>query len=147
MDIVLLKDIKQLGIEGSVVSVKPGYARNYLIPNGLAAPATAQRLKAMEDVKRRRDQKAARVKKEALTLQRKLEDRSLTLKLSLGEDGKAFGSITTNDVAEALKNEQFTIDKHDIRLEQSIKAVGIYDVPIRLHPEVTATLKVSVVKA
>ena len=147
MDVVLLKAVERLGAEGTVVTVKPGYARNYLIPNGLAAPATAQQLRALEGIKQRRDQKAARVREQAVALKRKLEGRSLTLTLSVGEEDKPFGSITSHDVAEALAQEHATIDKHAVHLDQPIKALGTYDIPVRLHPEVTATLKLWVVKA
>ena len=147
MDIVLLKDVERLGAEGSVVTVKPGYARNYLIPNGLAVPATAQYLNALEEANKRRDRKTARIQEEALTLKRKLEGHSWTLTLTLGEGSKPFGSITTHDIVEALATEHVTIDKHAIRLEQPIKSLGFYEVPVRLHPEVTATLKLVVAKA
>ena len=144
--VVLLKDIERLGVEGAVVSVKPGFARNYLIPTGLAVPATAQHVKAVEEAARQRTQKAQRIKEQAETLKRKLEGRSLTLKLSLGEDDKPFGSITTHDVVDAVQQEGMSIEKHAVRLEQPIKALGIYEVPVRLHSEVTATLKLWVVK-
>ena len=147
MDVVLLKDVKRLGAEGAVVPVKPGYARNYLIPTGLAVPATAQRLKALEELKQRRTRQAARARDQALALKRKLEGRSWTLTLSVGEGDKPFGSITAHDVVQALAQEQFTIEKSAVRLDQPIKALGVYEVPVRLYPEVTATLKLWVVKA
>ena len=147
MDVVLLKDIEKLGSEGAVVQVKPGFARNYLLPRGLAAPATPQQLKAVEETKRQRLQKAQRMKTDAEALKRKLEGRSVTLKLNLGEEGKSFGAITTHDVLEALTQEGLTVEKHAIGLEQPIKALGVYDIPVRVHPEVTATLKLWVVKA
>lgn len=147
MDIVLLKDVERLGAAGAVVAVKPGYARNFLIPSGLAVQATAQRLRMIADTKQRRDQKATRVKAQAETLKRKLESCSVTLKLSLGVDGKPFGAITTHDVVEAILHEGIPIDKHAVHLEQPIKTLGIYDVAVRLHPEVTATVKLRVAKA
>ena len=146
MDVVLLKDIEKLGTEGTVIHVKPGFARNYLVPCGLAVPATPAQLKAIEEAKRRRLQQTQRIQEEAQTLKRKLEGRSLTMKLSLGEGDKPFGSVTAHDVVEALTREGFDIDKHAIQLEQPIKALGIYEIPVRLHPQVTATLKVWVVK-
>jgi large subunit ribosomal protein L9 len=146
MDVVLLKEVERLGAEGVVVSVKAGFARNYLIPSGLAVPASPQHLRAIEELARQRAQKAQRIKEEAQALKRKLESRSLTLKLSLGVDDKPFGSVTTHDLVEALRQEGFELDKHAVRLEQPIKALGIFEVPVRLHPEVTATLKVWVVK-
>jgi large subunit ribosomal protein L9 len=148
MNVVLLKTVESLGSEGTVVSVKPGYARNYLIPTGLAVEATPQQLSALETAARQREQKAARVKDQALALKQKLESRSISLKLSVGEGGqKAFGAITVHDVFQALQQEQVSIDKHAIRLEEPIKSLGIFEVPVRLHPDVTATLKLWVVKA
>ena len=146
MDIILLKDVEKLGVEGAVVHVKPGFARNYLLPQGLAVPATAQQLKAAGERQRQHEDKVQRIKAQAETLKRKLEGRSLTLKLSLGEDEKPFGAITTHEVMDALKREGFELDKHALQLEQPIKSLGIFELPVRLHPDVTATLKLWVVK-
>ncbi len=147
MDIVLLQSVDRLGAEGDVVCVKPGYARNYLIPSGLAAWATVSTVKAVEETKRRRQQKIEKVRAQAETLKGKLEGRSLTMKLTLGEDDKPFGAISPHDIVEALGNEGLTIEKHALHLEEPIKRLGIFEIPVRLHPEVTATLKVWVVKA
>lgn len=147
MDVILLKDVARLGAEGTVMTVKAGYARNYLIPNGLAAPATSPQRGVLEARKRRRDRQAARLREQAITLKQQLEGRSLTLTLSMGEGNKPFGSITPHDLIQALEREQVTVDRHAIQLDEPIKALGVYEVPVRLHPEVTATLKVSVVKA
>jgi large subunit ribosomal protein L9 len=147
MDVILLKDVEPLGKEGMVVHVKPGYARNYLLPQHLALPATSDNLKAVEDRKHRAQQKLLRLRKQAETLKQKLESRSLTLQLTLSERDTPFGSITTHDLVEALSQEGISIDKQTIGLEEPIKALGIYEIPIRLHPEVTATLKLWVVKA
>ncbi|MBI3321190.1 MAG: 50S ribosomal protein L9 [Candidatus Omnitrophica bacterium] len=147
MDVVLLKDVEKLGSAGTVVHVKPGFARNYLMPAGLAAPATPQQLNALEVATRHRLQKVQRIHAEAEAFKRKLESRSLTLKLALGEDGKPFGSVTVHDIMEALTREGFEVEKHAIRLEQPIKALGIYEIPVQVHPQVTATLKLWVGKA
>lgn len=147
MDVVLLADVDTLGLEGAVVHVKPGYARNYLLPRGLAVAATPHQLKLVEATARRRQQRAEQLKAEAEALKQKLEGRSLTLKLNVGEDDKPFGSITTHDLAEALKQEQLAIEKHAIQLEQPIKTLGVFEVPVKLHMHVTATVKVWVVKA
>ena len=147
MEVVLLKDVEKLGAEGAVVKVKPGFARNYLLPHGLAALATTQQLKAVEETKRQRLQKTQRARRDADALKRKLEAHSLTLKLSLGEDDKPFGSITTHDIVDALAQDGMVIDKHAVHLEHPIKTLGVFDVPVRLHADVTATLKVWVVKA
>ena len=147
MDVVLLQDVEKLGLEGTVLNVKPGFARNYLLPLGLAAPATAQQLKAIEEIKHRRLQKTQRARADADALKRKLEAHSLTLKLTLGEDDKPFGSITTHDIVDALVQDGISLDKHAVHLEHPIKSLGVFDVPVRLHADVTATLKVWVVKA
>ena len=147
MDVVLLKPVEKLGTEGAVVRVKPGYARNYLVPLGLAVLASPQQLKTMEEAKRQRERKVQRLHEHAEALKRKLEGRSLTLKLSLGEGDKPFGSVTTHDIAEALGREGLPVEKHAIQLEQPIKALGIFEVPIRVQADVTAILKVWVVKA
>ena len=146
MDVILLKPVEPLGPEGAVVKVKPGFARNYLLPQGLAVPATAQQLKAAEARLRQQQQKTERIKAQADTLKQKLEGRSLTLKLSLGEGDKPFGAITAHEVLDALTREGFELEKHAVHLEEPIKSLGIFELPIRLHPEVTATLKLWVVK-
>ena len=96
---------------------------------------------------RQRSREAERIKAEAEALKQKLEGCSLTLKLSLGADEKPFGSITLNDIREALRIEGLEVEKHAIQLKQPIKGLGVYDIPVRLHPDVTATVKVSVVQA
>jgi large subunit ribosomal protein L9 len=146
MDVILVKPVEKLGQEGAMVKVKPGYARNYLLPQGLAVPATAQQRKVLETRQRQQQEKAQRLKAQAEALKRKLEGRSLTLKLSLGEDDKPFGAITTHEVMDALKRDGFELEKHALHLEQPIKSLGIFEVPVRLHPEVTAMLKLWVVK-
>lgn len=147
MDVILLKNVEKLGAEGSVVPVKPGFARNYLLPRGLALPADPVHLRVLEHRKRQAQLKQERVRKQAQQLKQKLESRSLTLKLTLGERDTAFGAITTQDIQEALVQAGIPVEKHGIQLEQPIKTLGIYEVPVRLHPEVTATLKLWVVKA
>ena len=147
MDIVLLKDVDRLGKEGAVVRVKPGFARNFLMPRGLALPATPEHTRAAEERQRRAQGKRDRIRKQADALRQTLESTSLTLKLTLGEGEKAFGSVTSHDILDALAKDGLTIEKHAVGLTEPIKALGMYDVPIRLHPEVTAILKVCIVKA
>jgi len=147
MDVILLKDIEKLGAEGAIVHVKPGFARNYLVPVGLAVPATPDQVKLVESARQQRAKRVQREQERAEALKRKLEGRSLTLKLTLGADDQPFGSITAHDIAEALAREGLPVEKHAIGLETPIKGLGVADVPVRLHPAVTATLKVWVVKA
>jgi large subunit ribosomal protein L9 len=146
MDILLLKDVEHVGVQGTVVQVKPGFARNFLLPQGLAVPATEQQLKAAQERQRQRQDKVERMKAQAQLLKRQLEGRSLTLKLSLGEDDKPFGAITTHEILDALKREGFELEKHALHLEQPIKSLGIFELPVRLQADVTATLKLWVVK-
>jgi large subunit ribosomal protein L9 len=147
MDLILLQDVEKIGKEGTVVRVKPGFARNYLLPRRLAVPATPEHQRAFEERKRQTARKQARLHQRAAGLKQKLESRSLTLKLNLGEGEKAFGSVTVHDIVEALAQEGVTLEKHAVQLPDPIKVLGIYEVPVRLHPEVTATLKLWVVKA
>ncbi len=147
MDVILLKDVEQVGKAGGVVHVKPGFARNYLFPQGLALEANPATLRAVEERTRQAQAKLTRVREQAEQLKRQLESRSLSVKLTLGEHDVAFGSITAHDIVEMLAQEGITLEKHAIKLDEPIKTLGIYDVPVRLHPEVTATLKLWVVKA
>lgn len=147
MDVVLLKDVERVGKEGAVVHVKPGFARNYLMPRGLALMATEKTLKAVEDQRQQLSRKTVRLKQQREALKQQLERLSLTLKLTLGEEGTAFGSVSAHDIVEALAQEGLSIEKAWIQLDAPIKALGIYEVPIRLHADVTATLKLWVVKA
>lgn len=147
MEYILLKDVETLGKEGAVVHVKPGYARNFLLPRGLVLPNSPQNQRALEARTRRLAVKQERARKHAEALKQKLESRSLTMKLTLGEQDQPFGSVTVHDVVEALGGEGLAVDKAAVQLHEPLKALGIYEVPVRLHPEVTATLKIWVVKA
>lgn len=147
MDVILIKDVQKVGKEGAVVRVKPGFARNYLLPHGLALPASPEHVKMLEERARQAQSKAQRLRKHTEQLKQKLEGCSLTLKLSLGEEDKPFGSVTTHDIAQALAHEGLPVERHAIQLAEPIKALGIYEIPVRLASEVTATLKLWVVKA
>ena len=146
MDVILLKDVEKLGAEGSVIHVKPGFARNYLLPQGLAAAATSERLKTVEALKRRRLEREQKARAEADALKRRLESRSFTFTLTVGEDGAPFGSVSLHEIAAALAKEQLPVQKHHIQLEQPLKTLGTFEVPVRLHAEVTAMLKVLITK-
>ncbi len=147
MELLLVKDVEKVGAEGTIVHVKPGFARNYLLPFGLAVPATPEQMKVAEASKQQRARKAQRAQAGALAVKQQVEGRSVTLKLTLGEGDKPFGSVTAHDIVEALAREGIQVEKRAVQLEQPIKALGIYPIPIRLHPDVTATLKLWVVKA
>jgi large subunit ribosomal protein L9 len=145
IEVILREDIKTLGRAGEMVRVKPGYARNYLLPQGLAYEATEgnkKRIAAETRVRGVRDQ-AERV--EAERLAGTLSGVALTLTGKAGEEGKLFGSITSQDIAEALGRQGHAIERRRIELEHPIKTTGSHNVTIRLHPEVHAELRVSVI--
>jgi len=146
MQIVLKEDIDKLGRRGEVIKVADGYARNYLLPLGKALPATAGNLKVIEREKRRYMVRLSKEKEENEALSRKIQALSLTLVRKVGENDVLYGSVTSGDIAEALSQEGVGVDKRRIQLQDPIKSLGIYNVPIRLHPEVTTEVKVWVVK-
>ena len=146
MKIILRKEHEKLGQVGAVVDVKDGYARNYLIPRGIAFPADASHMRTLEEEKRQHERRASRELHGSQKLAAELEKVSITLKMKVGEDEKLFGSVTSQMIGEALEEKGFTLDKRTIELEEPIKALGIYSVPIRLHQAVTATVKVWVVR-
>jgi large subunit ribosomal protein L9 len=146
MKVILRKDHDKLGKIGDVVNVKDGYARNFLIPQNVAYVALKGNLKALEEEKKQhalRDQKGER---DAQKLADKLENISVTIKANVGEDEKLFGSITSQMIAESLQEQGLTLDKRIIELEEPIKALGIYTVPVKIHPKVTGHVKVWVVR-
>lgn len=147
MKVILKQDFEKLGKAGEVVEVKAGYARNYLLPRGIALEATPSNLRVFEEQKKLDAQRLDKAKKAALALADKLESVSCTAAVAAGEEDRIFGSVTSQTIAELLKEKGFDIDKKRILLEEPIKALGIYDVPIRLHPEVEVKVKVWVVKA
>lgn len=146
MKVILRQDYSNLGKVGDVVEVKSGYARNFLIPRRIAYIATPGNLRALEEDKKQqllREKKSVRL---AQKLGAELEKVSLTIPMKVGEDEKLFGSVTSQMVADALKEKGFTVDKRVIEIEEPIKALGIYTVSVRLHAEVTSKLKVWVVR-
>lgn len=147
MDVVLIKEIEKLGKAGAVVPVKAGFARNYLLPRGLAIAATEANLKTMTERAQQLEQQQARLRQQAEALKARVEQASLNLKLNIGEQDAAFGSITAHAIHEALAAQGLAVEKHAIRLEEPIKALGVFEIPVRVHPDITATLKVWVVKA
>lgn len=145
MKVILLEPMENLGEVGAVVNVKPGYARNYLLPRGIATLATASNLKTLEAKIRAQAKKAATRKAEAERLKELLEPITLTLKVRAG-DQKIYGSVTSREIAAALEAQhQIAIDPKRLALEKPIKDLGEYALPYKPHPEVSMTLKVSVV--
>lgn len=146
MKVILREDVAHLGTAGNIVNVAPGYARNYLIPRSFAIPATANNVKAFEHEARTMEAKRTKRKKEAEALRAKIERVSCSISKKVGEQDKLFGSVTTQDIEKAFKAEGFDIDKKDILLAEPIKALGVYDVPIRIFDDVVAKTKVWVVR-
>jgi large subunit ribosomal protein L9 len=145
IEVILREDIRTLGKAGEMVRVKPGYARNYLLPQGLAYEATEGNRKRIAAETRVRTARNQAERGEAERLAATLGGVSLTLSGKAGEEGKLFGSITTQDIADALARQGHTIDKRRIELEHPIKTTGQHTVLVRLHSEVQAELRVSVV--
>jgi large subunit ribosomal protein L9 len=147
--VILRHDVEKLGSAGEVVTVKPGYARNFLLPRGVAFEATPANIRRLEEEQRRAEAKAKRDYLEARRRAAQLEGLSLTFHAQAGEESKLFGSITSGDIAERIReqNLDFEVDRRQIQLEEPIKALGVFSVPVRLHTEVKPEIKVWVIKA
>ena len=146
MEVILREDVMHLGKAGEVVTVKNGYARNFLIPRGLAYHATADNKRRIDVERQRRDAQVATQRAEASGVAERLGSVSLTFNVRTGEGDKLFGSITAADIAEKLKEQGFSVDKRRIDLDEPIKMVGIYKVPVRLEAGVVGEVRVWVVK-
>ncbi len=146
MEVILNKDVADIGKAGAIVKVKEGFARNFLFPQNLAKPVTSGSLKILEQQKQIKDAQSAKLKAQAVEIQERLGSLSLTIPALAQDEEKLYGSISAHDIAEALKNEGFSIDKNVIDLNEPIKSLGIYEIQLKLHPEVTAKLKLWVVK-
>jgi large subunit ribosomal protein L9 len=146
MKVILKQDFEKLGNTGDIINVKDGYARNYLIPRQIAYEATSSNMKRFEEEKKRMASQLTKEVKKAEKMATELEKVSCTITVAVGEEDKLFGSVTSQDIAGALEEKGIAIDKRKILLEEPIKALGIYTVPIKLHSEVSANVKVWVVK-
>lgn len=146
MEVILYENVPNLGEVGDIVTVKDGYARNFLLPRKLAVTADPSNVKELEHQKRIAAVKQARMKSKAEDLAKKLASLSVTINKEAGDEDKIFGSVTTMDIANVLRQEGYTIDKRHIKLAEPIKKIGVYDVSVRLHPEVNGVVKVWVVK-
>jgi large subunit ribosomal protein L9 len=146
MEVILKQDVNKIGKAGAIVRVKDGFARNFLMPNNLALPVTAENLKSLEQEKQRKTLQLEKAKKEAEMLKVKLDGLSLTIPVLTQEADALYGSITAVDLVRTLKDEGIELNKDLIVLEEPIKALGIYEIPVKLHPEISAATKVWVVK-
>jgi large subunit ribosomal protein L9 len=146
MEIILRQAVENLGKPGDVVKVKAGYARNYLLPHGLAYEATPGNLKRIQQERERLDAAENERREAAQGLAEKIEQVSLTFSARVGEEGKLFGSVTATDIAQQLEGQGFHVEKRQIDLHEPIKALGVYRVPIRLHADVKPEVRVWVIK-
>jgi len=146
MKVILTQNVDRLGKIGDVVTVKEGYARNFLIPNNKAKVACDGNIKMLDALKKKRAAEEKKVLDEAEALAGKISNLSLTISAEAGEEDKLFGSVSNDMVSLALSAEGINIDKRDIALDEPIKKLGVYNVSVKVHPEVKATLKVWVVK-
>ena len=146
MQAILLKEVEGLGEAGTVVTVARGYMRNYLLPRGMAEEATPARIAEVRRREEARRAAEAKAEEQSRELAELLGRTILTLKAKAGDDGRLFGSITAADVAAKLAEAGHKIDKRSVELEEPIRAIGVYQVPVRLHPAVRAEVRVWVVK-
>lgn len=145
MKVILLKDVKGQGKKGDVVKVSIGYARNFLFKNNLAEEATPGNLRVLKAQQQKNEQAEQKEKDEAEQLKKNLADLTIELKAKAGDQGRLFGSITNKQIAEVLQKEYgHKVDRRKIELDQPIRALGTVTVPVKLHPEVTGSLKVQV---
>lgn len=145
MEVILREDVKALGKAGELVKVKAGYGRNYLLPQGLAYEATEGNRKRIAAESKARETRLTAERSEAQTFAARLSGATISLARKAGEEGRLFGSITAQDIADALAAQGHTVDRRKIELTQPIKALGTHTVPIRLHADVHADVQVSVV--
>lgn len=145
MEIILKEDVPNLGNMGDIVKVRPGYGRNYLIPRGLAVLATGGRKRETEHLLRQIREQREKLRGEAQGLGAQLDGLSLTLPRQAGDDDRLFGSVTNRDIEAALVDQGFSVDRRRIVLKEPLKALGVYEVPVKLHADVTSKLRVWVV--
>lgn len=147
MEVILLQDVKALGKKGQIVKVNDGYARNFILPKKLGVEANSKNLNDLKLQKAHEAKVAAERLAAAEQLAAEIKEKEIVLKLKLGEGGKTFGSVSSKEIADAAKEQLgYDIDKKKIQLKESIKTLGVHNVPIRLHAKVTAELKVKVVE-
>ncbi len=146
MKIILREDIETLGLAGETINVKDGYARNYLVPQKLAYPATRSFSRIFEEERKLKDNRNARATVVAEQLAAKLRNVSLEATVKVGDEDKVFGAVTAADIAALLADKGYDIDKRDILLEEPIKALGIYNVPVKIATDIKAEVKLWVIK-
>ena len=146
MDVILLQDVQALGTAGDIVKVKPGYARNYLFPKGFALRSSKRNLAVAEEKKRNIEMSSKRIEQANISLVNKISKIELTFEMQVGDEEKMFGAVTTKDIQTALEEKGISIERSALMLDESIKALGIYHIPINLAGELTAEIKIYVIK-
>ncbi|MCO7126078.1 50S ribosomal protein L9 [Sporolactobacillus shoreicorticis] len=144
MKVIFLKDVKGKGKAGEIKDVSEGYARNYLLPKKMAVEANKGSLNQLEAQKKRRQEAEENERREAIALKEKIENMTIEMKAKSGEGGRLFGSITSKQIAQSLKKAKISIDKRKIDLPEPIRSLGYTDVPLKLHPQVSAKVKIHV---
>ena len=147
MDVILLKDFEGLGSEGDIINVKPGFARNYLVPQGFALRASKRNLAVVEEKKHIREAQENRVEKTNKILAKKITKTTLTIEVQVGEEERIFGSVTSQDIQGSLEEKGISIDRSAIMMEEPLKSLGIYNIPVKITAGLEADLKVYVIKA
>ncbi len=146
IQVVLQDDVENLGTSGDVVRVRPGYARNYLIPRGVAVVATKANIARIDDVKKQAAIRSAKQLEEAKEFAKKIEAVAVKIERSVGEENKMYGSVTSKDIEDAYADQGIALDRRMIQLEDPIKTLGLSEVPCKLHKEVAVSLRVEVIK-
>ena len=145
MRVILRQNIDDVGLEGDILDVSKGYARNYLIPKGFALEATTQNIKLTESQRKKIEARRLKVKEDAEKVRKSLAEVIVTIPQKVGEEEKLYGSVTTMDIAAQLEKQGVEIDRKKLLLDKPIKTLGEFDVPVKLHPQVTGNIKVLVV--
>jgi large subunit ribosomal protein L9 len=146
MKVILREDIPELGTAGQTIEVKSGYGRNFLIPRNMAIPATKANLKAIGEIEKQKTIRERKARRAADIVKERIEKVSVSATVLVGEEDRVFGSVTANDIAGLLETEGINVDKRAIQLEEPIKALGVYTVPVKVEKDVVADLKVWVIK-
>lgn len=145
MKLILLQDIDNLGDEGEIVTVKPGYGRNYLIPQGKARMATPGAVKAWKEERKQASRKLEQKKEEAREQAREIENMEIVIAAKVGEENRIFGTVTSQQVAVELATRGVDVDRRNVEIDEDIRMIGVYSATIKVHPEVTAKLKIRVI--
>lgn len=146
MKVILREDIPSLGEAGQTIEVKNGYGRNFLIPRNLAVPATKGNLKAIDEIQKQAEFRARKRRRQAEVIKERIEKLEISHEVNVGEEEKLFGSVTAADIAGLLEKEGILIDKRSVELENPIKVLGVYTIPIKIEKDVTANFKLWVIK-